>query len=256
MAASKLRSAPKLNCSRPNAGDPTSSIWKRLCIGTLGRTKSSSSGVTNTPTWLVAETTQVPDTDPTEISSRPAATSASSRAPSGERSISWLSHSLSSTCLPVISSGCVRDGKFVQRRLGGRDRCPEALQDLRELVAGEALGFAEQLVLYEGVDVVRPDALERCLVEVLPHEVARTELEVRSAELVDELGVHHVHELGYPCRPLLLVEPPREQPIHRPAVGEEGHEVRSEEHTSELQSLMRISYAVFCLKKKRHKDSK
>src|SRR3546814_1131279 len=28
--------------------------------------------------------------------------------------------------------------------------------------------------------------------------------------------------------------------------------VRSEEHTSELQSLMRISYAVFCLKKKNH----
>src|SRR3546814_5071466 len=30
----------------------------------------------------------------------------------------------------------------------------------------------------------------------------------------------------------------------------ERHRVRSEEHTSELQSLMRISYAVFCLKKK------
>src|SRR3546814_7871021 len=29
--------------------------------------------------------------------------------------------------------------------------------------------------------------------------------------------------------------------------------VRSEEHTSELQSLMRISYAVFCLKKKKQK---
>src|SRR3546814_6890984 len=28
--------------------------------------------------------------------------------------------------------------------------------------------------------------------------------------------------------------------------------VRSEEHTSELQSLMRISYAVFCLQKKKH----
>src|SRR3546814_9707753 len=28
--------------------------------------------------------------------------------------------------------------------------------------------------------------------------------------------------------------------------------IRSEEHTSELQSLMRISYAVFCLKKKNH----
>src|SRR3546814_10803561 len=30
-------------------------------------------------------------------------------------------------------------------------------------------------------------------------------------------------------------------------------ETRSEEHTSELQSLMRISYAVFCLKKKKEK---
>src|SRR3546814_4936940 len=30
---------------------------------------------------------------------------------------------------------------------------------------------------------------------------------------------------------------------------------RSEEHTSELQSLMRISYAVFCLKKKNKEDS-
>src|SRR3546814_10111682 len=30
---------------------------------------------------------------------------------------------------------------------------------------------------------------------------------------------------------------------------------RSEEHTSELQSLMRISYAVFCLKKKNHKTT-
>src|SRR3546814_6687948 len=30
---------------------------------------------------------------------------------------------------------------------------------------------------------------------------------------------------------------------------------RSEEHTSELQSLMRISYAVFCLKKKKNKQT-
>src|SRR3546814_8460370 len=46
--------------------------------------------------------------------------------------------------------------------------------------------------------------------------------------------------------------------------GEPGHEVagrrgrdpRSEEHTSELQSLMRISYAVFCLKKKTYNNNK
>src|SRR3546814_1859298 len=37
----------------------------------------------------------------------------------------------------------------------------------------------------------------------------------------------------------------RRQQQCRPAAG------RSEEHTSELQSLMRISYAVFCLKKKK-----
>src|SRR3546814_8396969 len=33
------------------------------------------------------------------------------------------------------------------------------------------------------------------------------------------------------------------------------HGQRSEEHTSELQSLMRISYAVFCLKKKKNQKS-
>src|SRR3546814_8281451 len=36
-----------------------------------------------------------------------------------------------------------------------------------------------------------------------------------------------------------------------PAQGRAPRGTRSEEHTSELQSLMRISYAVFCLKKKK-----
>src|SRR3546814_3485988 len=35
----------------------------------------------------------------------------------------------------------------------------------------------------------------------------------------------------------------------------EGLTARSEEHTSELQSLMRISYAVFCLKKKNQNNN-
>src|SRR3546814_2849142 len=38
---------------------------------------------------------------------------------------------------------------------------------------------------------------------------------------------------------------------HLDAVGQPSRVSRSEEHTSELQSLMRISYAVFCLKKKK-----
>src|SRR3546814_2832882 len=44
------------------------------------------------------------------------------------------------------------------------------------------------------------------------------------------------------------VAAPSPLPVVRP---HHSHPRRSEEHTSELQSLMRISYAVFCLKKKK-----
>src|SRR3546814_8474789 len=62
--------------------------------------------------------------------------------------------------------------------------------------------------------------------------------------------------------------PHRARPVHRRARHRCGHDPgagrqperqlldRSEEHTSELQSLMRISYAVFCLKKKTITDTK
>src|SRR3546814_2395272 len=41
-----------------------------------------------------------------------------------------------------------------------------------------------------------------------------------------------------------------------PVTGDYSRGARSEEHTSELQSLMRISYAVFCLKKKKKTKNK
>src|SRR3546814_5833685 len=44
----------------------------------------------------------------------------------------------------------------------------------------------------------------------------------------------------------------RHRPADRPPPVRAGQCQRSEEHTSELQSLMRISYAVFCLKKKKY----
>src|SRR3546814_10356398 len=44
--------------------------------------------------------------------------------------------------------------------------------------------------------------------------------------------------------------PERSSPEARPSNTPTPRKKRSEEHTSELQSLMRISYAVFCLKKK------
>src|SRR3546814_96431 len=55
--------------------------------------------------------------------------------------------------------------------------------------------------------------------------------------------------LRTPIRELLgLLDPAMFKQVHRSTIVN-----RSEEHTSELQSLMRISYAVFCLKKKREK---
>src|SRR3546814_2764541 len=51
--------------------------------------------------------------------------------------------------------------------------------------------------------------------------------------------------------PYSIRQHPNFSQVHRQRMrGEYG---RSEEHTSELQSLMRISYAVFCLKKKKKK---
>src|SRR3546814_5126940 len=50
-------------------------------------------------------------------------------------------------------------------------------------------------------------------------------------------------------RKACLTERRRVPPAYAPACVRDGQR-RSEEHTSELQSLMRISYAVFCLKKK------
>src|SRR3546814_3142752 len=41
---------------------------------------------------------------------------------------------------------------------------------------------------------------------------------------------------------------------HTAAIRPHFDKIRSEEHTSELQSLMRISYAVFCLKKKKKQN--
>src|SRR3546814_9180117 len=62
-----------------------------------------------------------------------------------------------------------------------------------------------------------------------------------------QLGVHHdpARRFRVGRRVDIDVHEPFEMPDHRHL----GLAHRSEEHTSELQSLMRISYAVFCLKK-------
>src|SRR3546814_5412221 len=50
-----------------------------------------------------------------------------------------------------------------------------------------------------------------------------------------------------------IVPTPRQRNSREDNAAVKAGKTRSEEHTSELQSLMRISYAVFCLKKQKHK---
>src|SRR3546814_7105012 len=84
-----------------------------------------------------------------------------------------------------------------------------------------------------------------CRVDAFPCDRAagfRATLRPRRAFLVFQLGLSTARLCGRDRRQAAFpVDPPASHPS--PA----GH--RSEEHTSELQSLMRISYAVFCLKK-------
>src|SRR3546814_2668864 len=62
---------------------------------------------------------------------------------------------------------------------------------------------------------------------------------------VGELGTQR-HQPAVDFRP--------HRAVAEPGVDGIGEVDRSEEHTSELQSLMRISYAVFCLKKKKNQQ--
>src|SRR3546814_4183832 len=68
------------------------------------------------------------------------------------------------------------------------------------------------------------------------------------------VGQHDPHQL---LRARIVVVEPgvHQQPLERGrGAADARRALRSEEHTSELQSLMRISYAVFCLKKKTQKQ--
>src|SRR3546814_8630767 len=80
--------------------------------------------------------------------------------------------------------------------------------------------------------------------DIIAHALAALSVsQVKHIHIVGRRGPHQIamtpKELGE------LGELARAVPHVRP------EDLRSEEHTSELQSLMRISYAVFCLKKKK-----
>src|SRR3546814_6285736 len=69
---------------------------------------------------------------------------------------------------------------------------------------------------------------------------------------------HVLYGLDIPLLPRIITEFAHSRTgidIHPAATIGSHFCIRSEEHTSELQSLMRISYAVFCLKKKKNKKN-
>src|SRR3546814_3676321 len=71
-----------------------------------------------------------------------------------------------------------------------------------------------------------------------------------------QIGIDYASEDASINREILSLLEISHNPASRIAYNidaELAQELRSEEHTSELQSLMRISYAVFCLKKKKLK---
>src|SRR3546814_1684131 len=82
------------------------------------------------------------------------------------------------------------------------------------------------------------------------------------------LSLHDALPIWWNCTPTMgarrcampMITPESDTAVTARSAGSDSgttaSEWRSEEHTSELQSLMRISYAVFCLKKKNHLTSK
>src|SRR3546814_6655795 len=107
------------------------------------------------------------------------------------------------------------------------------------------------------------EALEARAVDLLERQ--RIEIDARHAAQVDRADLAAIWPLALgeglraaggaeAVRDRVLVEVIIGQRVlargQREDVGGQEREQRSEEHTSELQSLMRISYAVFCLKKK------
>src|SRR3546814_2118124 len=75
------------------------------------------------------------------------------------------------------------------------------------------------------------------------------------AGLHDAMADDSLGRSAQAARCFAAVEPLVVAEVARHRVGLAADRQRSEEHTSELQSLMRTSYAVFCLKKKTHNRS-
>src|SRR3546814_10280557 len=93
------------------------------------------------------------------------------------------------------------------------------------------------------------------MVEIEIQQGVATDAQSGGAQPVRQLGFEFtpVRQIGQLVMTGLMDELLRQQTRVREIAQDADATDRSEEHTSELQSLMRISYAVFCLKKKNKK---
>src|SRR3546814_4987136 len=86
-------------------------------------------------------------------------------------------------------------------------------------------------------------------------DVCSSDLRQRALEIV-EFGIFEARQQRIEAVAQLGLVGRRDRPdraaVERHVERDQVMPLRSEEHTSELQSLMRISYAVFCLKKKQN----
>src|SRR3546814_2393537 len=143
---------------------------------------------------------------------------------------------------------------------------------LVQLDAGGEIGFAVRRAIVDGdgngIEVRQqddaPDAGDGAGVDG-DGEAALVLRDLREADLhprieADRIVAEQQLRMGFPHRRTQRVggpgcarpRPPREQGQGHGCAASPFHVLlRSEEHTSELQSLMRTSYAVFCLKKKK-----
>src|SRR3546814_7024382 len=128
-------------------------------------------------------------------------------------------------------------------------RQPEAQHILHCLLNGRIAPVKSRLLLQEGVVIILFGSL--------------VPFPGRAAEIADPvIGRSAAESRIAPDVPVATRIVPRRSALNKPGVPvravvryevqQQLQTARSEEHTYELQSLMRISYAVFCLKKKNH----
>src|SRR3546814_10509721 len=128
---------------------------------------------------------------------------------------------------------------------------------------GKRAGYKrEELDFFETTSAQARDGtlLQRLEAELVKRDIPLTEKSTEEIlKAIEPVVITHYQKLIGVCikhirasqlTPEMLLE--RAKSLHdKPRAQYFARAVRSEEHTSELQSLMRISYAVFCLKKKK-----